>query len=70
MIGTDFLRTIDDFFDSLKPCPDNINNCEQLRKDFLDKVESLKQNGGCSSCRMRNLRANYYQVVKANLKNS
>jgi len=68
MVSVDFIRLADEFFDSNKPCPDKINNCEELRKQFLEKVESLKTNGGCSSCRMRNLKANYYLILKDNLK--
>jgi len=67
-LNFDFFKVAEDFFNTAVPCPANIENCEELRKQFFDKVESLKQNGGCNACRLRNLKTNYYQVIKSNMK--
>ena len=63
------LKIIHDFFDISVSCPDKINNCEELRKQYMEKYESLKVAGSCNTCRAKGLRNHYIYVIKQNYKN-
>jgi hypothetical protein len=47
---------IEQFFTLDKPCPDSIKDCEQVRDDYKKRLEILKSQPGCSSCKLRSLR--------------
>ena len=66
MVDLDIIHA---FFDPAAPCPGKINNCEELRKQYLDKFESLKVAGGCNTCRAKGLRNHYINVIRQNYKN-
>jgi hypothetical protein len=58
------LKALEEFFNKNKPCPDKIENCEQLRNEFYEKIESLKTAGGCSACRLNKLKNHYIDIIK------
>jgi len=51
-----------DFFDTNKPCPSFVTNCEQLRAEYL---QELKDNttGQCSTCFARIVRDKYIDII-------
>lgn len=50
------------FFDLARPCPGEISDCEQLRREYVREYEEMKKRGGCGQCMERNLRNNW--IVK------
>ena len=57
------LTKIERFFNIDQPCPADIPNCEQLREEFLNKMEEFKKQGGCSPCKARGIRNHYLQII-------
>jgi hypothetical protein len=57
------LTKIERFFNIDQPCPADIPNCEQLREEFLNKLEELRKQGGCSPCKARGIRNHYLQII-------
>lgn len=57
------------FFDANSPCPPEILDCKNLRQEYLQTLDSLKRQGGCSSCAERNLKNNFVNRIKATLEN-
>lgn len=51
-----------DFFDTNKPCPSFIKNCEQLRVEYLQELKN-NTTGQCSSCIARIVRDKYIDVI-------
>jgi hypothetical protein len=56
------------FFDTTAPCPIEISDCQNLRQEYLQTLDALKRQGGCSSCAERNLKNNFINRIKANIK--
>ena len=44
------------FLDLVQPCPAEISNCEQLRREYVKDHEEMKKRGGCGQCRERNFK--------------
>lgn len=57
------LTKIERFFDMNQPCPADIPDCEQHRKDYTNKLEEMKKQNGCSPCKMRGIRNHYLQII-------
>jgi len=68
MIGQDFLNLIDVFFNVNAPCPPEIKDCETLRAEYKLKLEQLGGTAGCSSCKLRNLKNFFIQIIHKNYK--
>lgn len=51
------------FFDFELPCPEEIPNCNNLRKQYTEELSTLKSSGGCTSCLERNLRNKYIMFI-------
>ncbi|NBW56620.1 hypothetical protein EBR43_02310 [bacterium] len=47
------------FFDLVRPCPEEFPNCEQLRREYVNEYEEMKRRGGCGQCMERNLKNNW-----------
>ena len=57
------LTKIERFFNIDQPCPADIPNCEQLREEFLNKLEELRKQSGCSPCKARGIRNHYLHII-------
>lgn len=55
------------FFDFNEPCPKEIVNCENLRKEYNDEIEKYKAQGICNGCIERSLRNKYITVIQASI---
>jgi hypothetical protein len=53
------------FFDLDKPCPPDINNCEDLRKQYTAELKKYQESNACTSCVMRTLRNKYLTFLMA-----
>ena len=52
-----------DFFDVQKPCPAGIDNCDSLRKQYLQELEDNKIGSQCNGCFMRVIRDKYLEIM-------
>lgn len=68
MIGQEFLALIDTFFNIDAPCPAEIKDCAQLREEYKLKLAQLGGTAGCSTCKLRNLRNFFTQIIHKNYK--
>ncbi len=53
------------FFDNSQPCPEQIPDCENLRIEYMQTLEGLRRNGGCSGCQERNLKNTFIAKIAA-----
>lgn len=51
------------FFNFDEPCPSNILNCEQIRKEYKDEVEKYKAQGICGGCVERSIKSKYITII-------
>ncbi len=52
------------FFDNNEKCPQEIPDCANLRLEYLNTLDSLKRNGGCSSCAERQLKNSFIKRIE------
>jgi len=50
------------FFDTSKPCPSEILECEQLRAKYLEELENMNKHG-CTQCQKNNIKSKYLEDV-------
>jgi len=50
------------FFDSSRPCPPQIMECEQLRAKYNEELQTLT-NQGCTQCQKNNIKSKYLEEV-------
>jgi hypothetical protein len=55
------------FFDMTASCPSEISDCENLRQEYLQTLDALKRQGGCSACAERSLRNNFINRIKTSI---
>jgi hypothetical protein len=53
------------FFDSNEKCPPEIPDCANLRLEYLNTLDGLKRNGGCSSCAERQLKNSFIKRIES-----
>lgn len=51
-----------DFFNFEVPCPEQIENCEELRMEYLKRVKFVQKLGVCTPCEVTNIK-NYYIIL-------
>ncbi len=51
-----------DFFDTDKPCPEQIPFCTALRQKYQEELNKLNQSG-CSACKKNSLKAQFMKEV-------
>lgn len=51
-----------DFFNFNLPCPKEIPNCEEYRKEYYSKVKFVESLGVCTPCEVTNIK-NYYIIL-------
>jgi hypothetical protein len=51
------------FFDFTQPCPSKINNCKQLRTQYLASIETLKTINLCKGCTLQNIKKLYINKI-------
>ena len=56
------------FFNTSSPCPKEIPDCQNLREEYLQTLDALKRQGGCSSCAERNLKNNFINRISKIIK--
>ncbi len=56
------------FFNTAAPCPKEIPDCQNLRQEYLETLDSLKRQGGCNSCAERNLKNNFIKRISEIIK--
>lgn len=56
------------FFDNSQPCPEQIPDCENLRIEYIQTLDGVRRNGGCSGCRERGVKNNFIAKIAALLK--
>jgi len=56
------------FFDLEAPCPDEIINCEEMRKMYIGEKQHYESQNMCNSCAMRSLRNKYITIILSNIK--
>lgn len=56
------------FFNTSLPCPNEIPDCQNLRQEYLQTLDSLKRRGVCSSCAERTLKNNFTNRIKIIIK--
>ena len=44
------------FLDLIQPCPAEVPDCEQLRREYVKDHEDMKKRGGCGQCMERNFK--------------
>jgi len=52
----------DTFFDFNQPCPDKVSNCQQLRKQYSDEIQTAR-NANCKSCTETKIRVKYMEII-------
>lgn len=50
------------FFDEKKPCPQSIENCNQLREEYFLEVANAKTSG-CTECQIMAVRDKYVKIL-------
>jgi len=56
-----------DFFDCNKKCPEEIDNCNELRNNFLKEKHNLKD-FNCTGCEEATLKSKYIDIILSNKK--
>lgn len=56
---SDIYKIALDFFNFDKPCPEQIQNCEKHREEYIRKVKFVDKLGVCTPCEVTNIK-NYY----------
>lgn len=54
------------FFFSEFKCPEEIKNCEQLRKEYFNQLDILKSKKNCRKCDEMNLQKSFISNILAN----
>ena len=55
-----------DFFDLNLPCPESIKNCMDLRKQYIEALQSISAPGvGCSKCALNRIKAKFIDIISA-----
>jgi len=58
------LTIVENFFDNSKPCPPDVKDCDKLRIEYENEVNSAKSTpGGCSPCKLRGIRNRYIAKI-------
>ena len=52
-----------DFFDDAKPCPPEIKNCEELRKQYKQDLNTLNPRT-CKPCQLTSLKNKYLNIIQ------
>lgn len=60
-------KTIIDFFNFNKACPEKIENCSKLRSEYNKSIEILKHNKICTGCTVASIQQKYISLIKLNL---
>jgi len=58
----DINQIVEAFFDSSRPCPIEILECEQLRAKYNEEVDNLNKQG-CSQCQKNSIKSKYLEDV-------
>lgn len=53
------------FFATNEPCPPAIPDCQNLRQEYLQTLDSLKRKGGCNACAERQLKNGFTARIAA-----
>jgi hypothetical protein len=53
----------DEFFNLNEPCPDSIENCQQLRNDYIKALADISHDNNCQGCQLVNLKAEFQTKV-------
>jgi hypothetical protein len=56
------------FFLLNEECPCEIEDCASLRNEYIETLDALKRQGGCSSCAERRLRNSFIERIKKSIK--
>lgn len=59
-----YFYIIQAFFNMDKACPPQIQDCEQLRIDFLADLNKYKKFNICMTCDVLNIKRQYIQKIK------
>jgi len=59
-------QSILDFFDLNKPCPEDIKDCIDLRKQYEQDVQSVSNGGGCSKCAINRIKSKFINIIISN----
>lgn len=52
------------FFNTLDECPKEIEDCSNLRSEYMKTLDALKVRSGCSPCAERGLRNQFIERIK------
>ena len=53
------------FFIFEEPCPTEIPDCENLRREYIINLDALKRGGGCGSCAERGVKNSFIARITA-----
>lgn len=59
-----YFHIIQSFFDMDTPCPSQIQDCEQLRIDFLTDLDKYRKFNICMTCDILNIKRQYIKKIK------
>lgn len=56
------------FFELSLPCPNEIQDCERHRLNYVNELDTLKKAGRCTACAERTVRNRYINLLQSCLK--
>lgn len=56
------------FFEKSEKCPEEIINCEDIRKDYFQSLDEFMSKHGCGPCAQRHIRNKFLEKIKQNFK--
>jgi len=59
----------EEMFDKEKVCPEIIPDCEELRKEYLNEIEGLKNRDLCFKCVEKHVKRKYLNIISSYIAN-